>query len=77
MGGYIEDKGEFLCEECYSAANLQKCSKCNEFIKDAMVNVGGSNYHATCFVCVSCGKGFPDGKYSMKDNNPMCLPCAE
>ncbi|KAF1933141.1 uncharacterized protein M421DRAFT_88419 [Didymella exigua CBS 183.55] len=57
-------------------ASKGNCRGCSELIvgksvKDSSGRLGG-RYHRSCFVCRTCGDGFPTAEFYVYDNAPYC-----
>eukprot|EP00127_Corallochytrium_limacisporum_P002744 Clim_evm53s136 gene=Clim_evmTU53s136 len=74
----VEKDKKVLCEEHYFEANLSKCDKCGDYIKDRLIEgAAGRKYHASCFVCAKCNTSLDGKEYMMKDESSpaMCSSC--
>ena len=72
----LQDKKPF-CYDCYLKFYSKKCSKCNEYITGAYVDLGEIAYHEDCFKCSICKGMFTDGMmYKNSEGEFACSTCA-
>lgn len=77
-GGFQFKDDQYFCRECYIDKYCETCRYCQKKITSGGVLPAlGGFYHPDCFVCVGCGKGFPDGRFVTKDGKPMHMACAK
>ena len=72
----MQEKKPF-CYDCYLKIHSKKCSKCNEYITGAYVDLGEVAYHEDCFKCSICKGMFTDGMmYKNSEGEFACSTCA-
>ena len=66
-----------FCYDCYLKKFSKRCSKCNEYITGAYVDLGEVAYHEDCFKCSICKGMFTDGMmYKNSEGEFACSTCA-
>ena len=66
-----------FCYDCYLKMFSKRCSKCNEYITGAYVDLGEVAYHEDCFKCSICKGMFTDGMmYKNSEGEFACSTCA-
>lgn len=70
--GFVEDRGQLYCENCYEAHLAPSCSKCLLRIKGDCLNALDKQWHPNCFVCAYCHKPFGNSSFYMEDGRPYC-----
>ncbi|XP_054715775.1 PDZ and LIM domain protein Zasp-like isoform X1 [Uloborus diversus] len=70
--GFVEDRGQLYCENCYEAYLAPTCSKCASRIKGDCLNALNKQWHPNCFVCAYCHKPFGNSSFYMEDGQPYC-----
>ncbi|KNE58665.1 hypothetical protein AMAG_04223 [Allomyces macrogynus ATCC 38327] len=68
--------GRPLCHPCY-LQTLPRCAGCKNVItRDTRVVAAlGRKYHPQCFVCVRCGRAFPDKSFYVLNDEPYDKWC--
>ncbi|KAG8187776.1 hypothetical protein JTE90_018775 [Oedothorax gibbosus] len=70
--GFVEDRGQLYCENCYEIHLAPTCSKCASRIKGDCLNALDKQWHPNCFVCCYCSKPFGNSSFYMEDGMPYC-----
>nr|XP_042909706.1 PDZ and LIM domain protein Zasp isoform X1 [Parasteatoda tepidariorum] len=70
--GFVEDRGQLYCENCYEVHLAPICSKCSLRIKGDCLNALDKQWHPNCFVCCFCSKPFGNSSFYMEDGLPYC-----
>ena len=66
-----------FCYDCYLKLYSKRCSKCNEYITGAYIDLGEVVYHEDCFKCSICKGMFTDGMmYKNSEGEFACSTCA-
>jgi len=78
---YYDRSDQLYCGTCiaketgapYHVSEATECPGCFRRIgEEEHVLALGAAWHAKCFVCTSCKKSFPDGKFLHRDGKPFC-----
>lgn len=65
--------GQFYCEKDYVDKFCHTCRHCKQKIAHgAVIQAFGGFYHPKHFVCATCEKPFPKGRYYDAGNQPYC-----
>ncbi|XP_055927518.1 PDZ and LIM domain protein Zasp-like isoform X2 [Argiope bruennichi] len=70
--GFVEDRGQLYCENCYEVHLAPTCSKCLKRIKGDCLNALDKQWHPNCFICCYCSKPFGNSSFYMEDGRPYC-----
>ncbi|CAL1269543.1 unnamed protein product [Larinioides sclopetarius] len=70
--GFVEDRGQLYCENCYEVHLAPTCSKCMKRIKGDCLNALDKQWHPNCFICCYCSKPFGNSSFYMEDGRPYC-----
>ncbi|KAG1669428.1 PDZ and LIM domain protein Zasp [Nymphon striatum] len=70
--GFVEDKGQMYCENCFEQHLAPVCNKCHTKIKGNCLNALDKSWHPDCFICIHCKKPFGSSSFYMEDGNPYC-----
>ncbi|GIZ01806.1 PDZ and LIM domain protein Zasp [Caerostris extrusa] len=70
--GFVEDRGQLYCENCYEVHLAPSCSKCGKRIKGDCLNALDKQWHPNCFICCYCSKPFGNSSFYMEDGMPYC-----
>lgn len=71
--GFIEEKGERYCKDCYEKYFAHTCGLCYEKVVGEVMHALGQTWHMTCFVCTACRQTFKDGVFQMQEDKPYCI----
>uniref|UniRef100_H2YS36 Uncharacterized protein n=1 Tax=Ciona savignyi TaxID=51511 RepID=H2YS36_CIOSA len=71
--GFIEEKGQRYCSDCYEKYFAHSCAKCHKKIVGVMMHALNQTWHVTCFVCTSCNQPFRDGVFHLEHDKPYCV----
>lgn len=74
-GHYMRKNSRYYCEDCYHQNFSKKCAHCHRPCKQRTLSALGKSWHPQCFVCNSCKKPFPDGRFKNDRGVPYCSPC--
>ncbi|VDN57050.1 unnamed protein product [Dracunculus medinensis] len=70
--GFIEEKGEKYCEQCFEKYIAPHCAKCNRSITGDCLNALQKQWHPECFVCTHCHKAFGNSAFFLEQGYPYC-----
>jgi len=70
--GFVEEKSQLYCEECYGRYLAPDCEKCRRKIIGNCLKAMGKNFHPECFACAYCGKIFANSPFYLEDGLPYC-----
>ncbi|CAK8675320.1 unnamed protein product [Clavelina lepadiformis] len=71
--GFIEEKGERYCSECYEKYFAHACGKCHKKIVGEVMHALNQTWHVSCFVCTACNQAFRDGVFHLEHDKPYCV----
>uniref|UniRef100_H2YS35 LIM zinc-binding domain-containing protein n=1 Tax=Ciona savignyi TaxID=51511 RepID=H2YS35_CIOSA len=71
--GFIEEKGQRYCSDCYEKYFAHSCAKCHKKIVGEVMHALNQTWHVTCFVCTSCNQPFRDGVFHLEHDKPYCV----
>nr|XP_020853977.1 four and a half LIM domains protein 5 isoform X2 [Phascolarctos cinereus] len=74
----VKDK-VLLCTACYTNECSSKCFQCKKIIMPGSrkIEFRGNEWHASCFICQSCGQPMGKNPVMTKDSKNYCVPCFE
>eukprot|EP01097_Dermamoeba_algensis_P007529 TRINITY_DN4772_c0_g1_i1.p1 TRINITY_DN4772_c0_g1~~TRINITY_DN4772_c0_g1_i1.p1 ORF type:complete len:266 (-),score=68.89 TRINITY_DN4772_c0_g1_i1:56-853(-) len=72
---FHEHQGEPYCTTHYRELFAPKCAGCNQALTGMYVNIGGNNYHDTCFNCAKCKSALAGAGYYEKGGQFLCQKC--
>jgi hypothetical protein len=72
---YVEEKGDFYCEDDYFETFNPKCGHCKLAIKGQYINALDQSWCPDHFVCATCEQPFADGAYLKHEQRPYCKKC--
>eukprot|EP00092_Neocalanus_flemingeri_P004273 GFUD01004593.1.p1 GENE.GFUD01004593.1~~GFUD01004593.1.p1 ORF type:complete len:858 (-),score=130.03 GFUD01004593.1:824-3397(-) len=70
--GFVEEKSQLYCEDCYGRYLAPDCEKCRRKIIGNCLKAMGKNFHPECFACAYCGKIFANSPFYLEDGLPYC-----
>ncbi|GFR12919.1 PDZ and LIM domain protein Zasp, partial [Trichonephila clavata] len=70
--GFVEDRGQLYCENCYEVHLAPSCSKCGMRIKGDCLKALDKQWHPNCFICCYCNKPFGNSSFYLEDGMPYC-----
>jgi len=70
--GFVEEKSQLYCEDCYGRYLAPDCEKCRKKIIGNCLKAMGKNFHPECFACAYCGKIFANSPFYLEDGLPYC-----
>jgi len=70
--GFVEEKGQLYCEDCYGRYLAPECEKCRRKIIGNCLKAMGKSFHPECFACAYCGKIFANSPFYLEDGLPYC-----
>jgi len=73
--GFMEEKGQRYCSDCYEKLFANACGKCHKKIIGEVMHALNKTWCVNCFVCVSCSKPFRDGVFHLEGDKPYCIEC--
>ncbi|XP_065184864.1 actin-binding LIM protein 3-like isoform X1 [Sycon ciliatum] len=75
-GGFFMRDDNFYCSSDYQRMFGTRCQGCGDFVEGDVVVALDKTYHQRCFICHSCGKGFPPGEsVTMQGDECICENC--
>lgn len=72
---YVEEAGDYYCENDYYEKFSPKCGHCETAIRGAYMSALDQSWCPDHFLCHQCDAGFPDGQYLKHENKPYCKAC--
>uniref|UniRef100_F1KTY4 PDZ and LIM domain protein Zasp n=2 Tax=Ascaris TaxID=6251 RepID=F1KTY4_ASCSU len=70
--GFVEDKGQKYCEQCFENLIAPHCAKCSRPITADCLNALQKQWHPQCFVCAHCHKPFGNSAFFLEQGLPYC-----
>lgn len=70
--GFVEEKGQVHCENCYEQFFAPTCARCQLKILGEVMNALKQTWHVSCFVCVACQQPIKGNMFHMEDGQPYC-----
>uniref|UniRef100_A0A183UXU7 LIM zinc-binding domain-containing protein n=1 Tax=Toxocara canis TaxID=6265 RepID=A0A183UXU7_TOXCA len=70
--GFVEDKGQKYCEQCFENLIAPHCAKCSQPITADCLNALQKQWHPHCFVCAHCHKPFGNSAFFLEQGLPYC-----
>jgi len=70
--GFVEEKSQLYCEDCYGRYLAPDCSKCRKKIIGNCLKAMATNFHPECFACAYCNKIFANSPFYLEDGLPYC-----
>lgn len=70
--GFVEDKGQKYCEQCFENLIAPHCAKCGKPITADCLNALQKQWHPHCFVCAHCHKPFGNSAFFLEQGQPYC-----
>lgn len=71
--GFIEEKGQRYCSDCYEKLYANACGVCHKKIVGEVMHALNKTFHVNCFVCIACSKPFRDGVFHLEGDKPYCI----
>uniref|UniRef100_A0A0N4ZIS1 PDZ and LIM domain protein Zasp n=1 Tax=Parastrongyloides trichosuri TaxID=131310 RepID=A0A0N4ZIS1_PARTI len=70
--GFVEEKGQRYCEECFEKLIAPVCAKCSKPVTGDCLNALQKQFHPQCFTCAHCMKPFGNAAFFMENGKPYC-----
>ncbi|KAM6975246.1 PDZ and LIM domain protein 5b isoform 3-T4 [Tautogolabrus adspersus] len=70
--GFVEEKGQVYCANCYEQFFAPTCARCNQKILGEVMNALKQTWHVSCFVCAACYQPIKGNMFHMEDGQPYC-----
>ncbi|CAJ1070593.1 PDZ and LIM domain protein 5b isoform X2 [Xyrichtys novacula] len=70
--GFVEEKGQVYCTNCYEQFFAPSCARCNQKILGEIMNALKQTWHVSCFVCSACNQPIRGNMFHMEDGQPYC-----
>jgi len=70
--GFVEEKGQLYCEDCYGRFLAPDCQKCRKKIIGNCLKAMSTTFHPECFACAYCNKIFANSPFYLEDGLPYC-----
>uniref|UniRef100_A0A3Q3FU52 PDZ and LIM domain 5b n=1 Tax=Labrus bergylta TaxID=56723 RepID=A0A3Q3FU52_9LABR len=70
--GFVEEKGQVYCANCYEQFFAPTCGRCNQKILGEVMNALKQTWHVSCFVCAACYQPIKGNMFHMEDGQPYC-----
>ncbi|XP_074546987.1 PDZ and LIM domain protein 5b [Halichoeres trimaculatus] len=70
--GFVEEKGQVYCPNCYEQFFAPSCARCNQKILGEVMNALKQTWHVSCFVCAACYQPIKGNMFHMEDGQPYC-----
>ncbi|XP_060918116.1 PDZ and LIM domain protein 5b isoform X3 [Labrus mixtus] len=70
--GFVEEKGQVYCANCYEQFFAPTCGCCNQKILGEVMNALKQTWHVSCFVCAACYQPIKGNMFHMEDGQPYC-----
>jgi len=70
--GFMEEKDQRFCQECYETHFAHECKKCRKRIFGNSVSALEAFWHPECFTCTACRKSFGGNGFLVQDGKPYC-----
>ncbi|XP_041666559.1 PDZ and LIM domain protein 5b isoform X2 [Cheilinus undulatus] len=70
--GFVEEKGQVYCTNCYEQFFAPTCARCNQKILGEVMNALKQTWHISCFVCCACYQPIRGNMFHMEDGQPYC-----
>uniref|UniRef100_A0A667ZH96 PDZ and LIM domain 5b n=1 Tax=Myripristis murdjan TaxID=586833 RepID=A0A667ZH96_9TELE len=70
--GFVEERGQVYCEQCYEQFFAPTCARCHQKVLGEVMNALKQTWHVSCFVCAACQQPIRSNMFHLEDGQPYC-----